>query len=130
MVYYGLIWCNFCLQNHPNGSGITRSHGLVLEESGYYRLLLLAVTMHSIRNQVTTWYCCEWLLFRQSFLQNATAVKGFQEFYCKRLQFIFTTSGMPKTEDTNGRLVSKSTAHTRSGKILFMEIQVTTCYCC
>ena len=30
MVYYSIIWWHFCLQNHLNGSGITRSPGLVL----------------------------------------------------------------------------------------------------
>ena len=29
MVCYGLIWCNFGLLHHPNGSGINRSRGLV-----------------------------------------------------------------------------------------------------
>ena len=36
---------------------------------------------------------------------------------------------MPKTEAINGRLVSKCTAHIRSGKILFMENKVTAVYC-
>ena len=32
-VNYGLIWCKYCLQNHPNASGKNRSPCLVFTES-------------------------------------------------------------------------------------------------
>ena len=38
------------------------SKNICNEKPGYCKLLLLEVTMHSIRCQVTTWYICEWLL--------------------------------------------------------------------
>ena len=71
-------------------------------------LLLIEVTMHPRRNQVTTWYSGKWLLCIQDFLPDATAVKG---SLC-----ILTASGMPKTETIDWRLFFKCTAHTRSSK--------------
>ena len=59
-------------------------------KSGYYQLLLWVVTMYS--RLVTYSYCCQGLL-------------------C-----ILITSGMPKTEAINWRLVSNSTAHIGSGR--------------
>ena len=49
-------------------------------------------------------------------------------YCCKRLPCILITTGRPKTEAINWRLVSKSTAHTRWGKILLMENKGTTYY--
>ena len=102
-------------------------------------LLLIEVTMHPRRNQVTTWYSGKWLLCIQDFLPDATAVKG---SLC-----ILTASGMPKTETIDWRLFFKCTAHTRSSKKklwrnrllqatavrgyhAFKEKQVTTWYSC
>ena len=126
-------------------------------------------------DQVTTCYCCNWLLYILGWLLQDIAVKGYHVFYTQvvfqkrkpqidgsflslmhiygqeksfngklgyyrillwvvtmysRLLCILNTSGMPKTEATNWRLVSKSTAHIRSGKSLSMDDPVTTCCCC
>jgi hypothetical protein len=80
----------------------------VLQSYSYYMLLLIEVTMHPRRYQVTTWYSGKWLLCIQDFLPDATAVKG---SLC-----ILTASGMPKTETIDWRLFFKCTAHTRSSK--------------
>ena len=83
---------------------VTTSYCCKGYKPGYYRSLMWVVTIYS--RLVTYSYCCHGLL-------------------C-----ILITSGMPKTEAINWRLVSKSTAHISSGKIHSMEDQVTTCCCC
>ena len=47
MVLYGLIWCNFCVQNHPNGSGINMSPGLV-----YIQILSISWSLFFTRLKV------------------------------------------------------------------------------
>ena len=51
-------------------------------------------------------------------------------YCCERLPFILTTSGMTKTEAINWRLIFRSCAHIRSGKIPLMRNQITTGYFC
>ena len=78
-----------------------------------YRVHIRSGKIHLMRYQVTTEYCCDWLLCMYGVLLQATNVKG-----------TLTIRGIPKTEATNWRLVSICTAHIRSGKFLKLKTRL------
>ena len=51
---------------------------------GYYRVLILEVSMLFIRNHVTTCYSGEWYLFTSGFYYELLLLKGTMYSYYKR----------------------------------------------
>jgi len=117
---------------------------------GYYRLLLLEVTMYSYHKwyakngshiltanfQVNCTYKLRKKFFNPGYYRLLFIMVSMYStlitpmFCCNRLPCILTTSCMPKTEAAYWRLMFKCTAHNRSVKIPSMVNQVTRCYCC
>ena len=73
MVCYGLIWPQLCLQNHPNGCGITRSPVLVCigkQCSIYTTYNLFGGTLSLTQEQEERPECIPYFYFIPLFPQN------------------------------------------------------------